>query len=78
MRENVEIVPASKEWKSRALIVGTVLGALMGASAAYLLIQKSENENEPIAIGPGEGVKLGLTALGLVRQVIELGTKKVN
>jgi hypothetical protein len=50
----------------------------MGASAAYLLIQKSENENEPIAIGPGEGVKLGLTALGLVRQVIELGTKKVN
>jgi putative aminopeptidase FrvX len=44
-----------------------------GVSAAYLLIQRAEKENGNLQIGTGEGIKLGLLVLGLLRQVAQLG-----
>jgi hypothetical protein len=61
-------------WRGRTLLLGGLLGALTGLAAAYLLIRRSE-EGRP-KIGAGEGVRLGLLLLGLLRQVTELGKRE--
>jgi hypothetical protein len=65
--------PELQSWKTRALLVGTVVGALIGAAGAYLLVQRAEAEQRPVPVTPGDGVKVGITVLGLLRQVMSLG-----
>jgi hypothetical protein len=59
--------------QQKALIIGTVVGALIGAGAAYLLIQNAEREGRSVSISAGDGVKLGVTLMALLRQVAALG-----
>lgn len=72
MEETSAIVEAPN-WKPRALIIGTVIGALVGLGAAYLFMQRVEAESGDPSIKPVEGVKLGVMVLGLLRAVAELG-----
>ncbi len=60
-------------WRLKTLVVGGLIGAFTGLTAAYLLIQRSEETGEPPAISAGQGIRLGLLVLGLLRQVGELG-----
>ena len=71
MSEPGKAIEISENWKPRALIIGGVLGTLVGVSAAYLLIKSSEEKGPP-EISPGEGVKLGLLVLGLLRSIASL------
>jgi hypothetical protein len=64
---------AGSNWKSKTLLAGAVLGALVGLGAAYLLVQRAESEDGEMHMGAGEGVKLGLLVFGLLRQVAQLG-----
>jgi len=63
------------QWKTKALIIGGVIGALMGLGTAYLLTQRAEREGETLKLGTGEGIRLGMLALGMLRQVASLGDK---
>jgi hypothetical protein len=63
------------QWKTRALIMGGVIGALLGVGMAYLLSQKAEREGEPLKLSTGEGLRIGMLALGMLRQVAGLGDK---
>ncbi|RCK72129.1 MAG: hypothetical protein ANABAC_2110 [Anaerolineae bacterium] len=63
----------TKNWKTTTLVLGGVIGALVGLSAAYLLIQRAEKEQGRLQMNAGEGIKLGLLVLGLLRQVAQLG-----
>ena len=67
---------AVENWKTKALLVGTVLGAVVGAGAAYLLIQRAVRDEEPLTVSAGEGVRLGLLVFGLLRQVALLGDER--
>ncbi len=67
---------AVENWKTKALLVGTVLGAVVGAGAAYLLIQRAVREEKPLAVSAGEGVRMGLLVFGLLRQVALLGDER--
>jgi len=69
-----EIIPAGN-WKPKVLIIGAVLGALVGAAAAYLLIQNSEGDVPP-EISAGQGVKMGVLVFGLLRSIATLGEGK--
>lgn len=62
-----------RNWQGRTLIIGALIGALVGVGAAYLLVQRAEKEASSVRLGAGEGIKLGLLALGLLRQVAQLG-----
>ncbi|MFZ5808401.1 MAG: hypothetical protein ACOY16_03885 [Chloroflexota bacterium] len=62
-----------QNYKTKALLIGAFVGALVGISAAYLLIQRAEKEEGRLQVGTGEGIKLGLLVLGLLRQVAQLG-----
>lgn len=63
----------TKTWKTKTLLLGGVIGAFVGLSAAYLLIQRADKEQGRLQMSAGEGIKLGLLVLGLLRQVAQLG-----
>ncbi len=67
----IEVVDEKANWKQKALIMGAVIGAVTGLGATYMLIQRSRDEDPP-TFTAGEGVKLGLLVLGLMRQVAQL------
>ena len=68
---NEELVTVDKSWKTKTLVVGAVLGALTGVGAAYLLIRQADEDG--VQFSSKEGVKLGITLLGLLRQITQLG-----
>jgi hypothetical protein len=63
-------------WRTKTMVVGAVIGALAGLGAAYLLIQNTERRGADLKITAGDGVKLGLLLMGLLRHVAELGDGK--
>jgi hypothetical protein len=69
-KETMEITPV-ENWKPRVLMMGGILGALVGVAAAYLIIQRAE-EGEPPKMNVGEGMKLGVMVLGLLRSISSL------
>jgi glucokinase len=58
--------------QTRILVIGAIVGALTGLGTAYLLIQRSEEE-EGLKLTPGEGVKLGVSVFSFLRQITQLG-----
>jgi len=62
--------------RSKALIVGGAIGALLGLLAAWIYVRDlpAEEGQEPQlpAVVPGDALKLGLTVLGLLRQIAGL------
>ncbi len=60
-------------WKTKALLLGGLIGALTGVGAAYLFIRQAEISGQQPKLGTGEGIKLGLGVLGLLRRIGELG-----
>ena len=68
--QEFDIVEA-ENWKPKVLLIGTVLGAVVGMSAAYLLI-KSSGDEAPPDISAGQGVKLGVLVFGLLRNISAL------
>lgn len=62
-----------ESWKVKTIIVGIVLGAATGLSAAYLLTKRAEQQGEPLTITSGQGLKLGVLVAGLLRSILTLG-----
>ncbi|HCC78144.1 MAG: hypothetical protein A2X25_04940 [Chloroflexi bacterium GWB2_49_20] len=73
--ENNKVTQFSSDenWKVRTLLVGVILGAATGLSAAYLLTKRAEKQGEPLAITSGQGLKLGVLVAGLLRSILTLG-----
>ncbi len=65
--------------KTRVMIVGGVVGALLGVGAAYLYLQSSgvvvdEEGNERLpAVQPAKALTLGLGVMTLLRQIVGMG-----
>jgi hypothetical protein len=72
--EQNEMVEMDTSWAGQVLVIGAVVGALTGLSAAYLLIQRAKKRAEPPSLNASEGIKLGLIVFGLLRQVALLGS----
>jgi len=60
-------------WKPKALAVGAAVGALTGLAGAYLLVRRAEAKGGRPRLDPGEGLRIGLLVLGLLRTVALLG-----
>ena len=73
MSEIVEAEGMNDNWKTKTMVVGVALGALLGAAAAYVLIQNAEREQTRVKVTTGDGVKLGATVFALLRQVSQIG-----
>ena len=75
--------------RMRALIIGGVAGAALGVAAAWLFMRSVEEGEEALAVeGAGEGavaprsigagqvMRLGVSILGVLRQIIDLGREE--
>lgn len=65
----------SDSWKSKTLIIGGLLGLLSGLLAASMLIKRSEQNEKNLSISPGDGVKVGLGVLGVLKLISDLGER---
>lgn len=63
----------NNSWKTRVMIVGAVIGLLTGLGAAYIIVQRAEQQNVEPKLSAGEGVKVGLGVLGLLRMIADIG-----
>lgn len=61
--------------RSKALIIGGAIGALVGLLAAWIYVRdvgEEEGASESPGLAPGDALRLGLTTLGLLRQIAGL------
>jgi len=66
------------DWKMRTTLIGSALGALAGVAAAMMFIRRSEETGEPPSLrktDPGLVLATGITLLGLLRQIADLGDR---
>lgn len=63
--------------RTRVMIIGGILGALLGAGAAYLYLRSAEMDEEGEEklpqVQPGDAIKLSLGVLAVLRQIAGLG-----
>jgi hypothetical protein len=71
--EQTQAPEMDTSWSGRVLLIGVLVGALTGLGGAYLMIQRAKNRAEVPSLNAGEGIRLGLLVLGLLRQVATLG-----
>jgi hypothetical protein len=67
---------SNDSWKTKTFIIGAIIGTLTGLGAAYIIVQRAQTENTRPKVTPGEGVKVGLGILGLLRLVADIGLGK--
>jgi len=65
-----------ESWKTKTLIIGGILGAIFGTVAAYMMIQRAEEKKQRPHLTAGDGVKVGLGVLGVLRLIADMGTSK--
>lgn len=67
-----EIERLDPQKKRRMMMMGGVIGSLAGVGVAYLLVQRAERQGGDLDLSTGEGIRLGLLMLGMLRQVADL------
>ena len=71
--KELELERTSLSWRSKALMAGALIGALVGLGSAYLMVVTAEKHGRELKISAGEGVRLSLLVMGLLRQIAQLG-----
>lgn len=70
------------KFEHKTLIAGSIAGALIGLAAAFLYIKANETQIAAVESGeaeqvgeisPGEAMTVGLSLIGLLRQIVTLG-----
>jgi len=62
--------------RSKVLLIGALAGAAMGVIAAMMLQRRAEQAGTDITLSTGEGIQLGMMALGLIRAVAGLADRE--
>ena len=65
----------TSDWKSKILIVGALVGLVSGLLAAFVIIQRAEQKQVQPNINAGDGVKVGLGVLGVLKLISDIGDK---
>jgi hypothetical protein len=78
MNKDIKLKDLENEesWKTKTIISGALLGAILGIGGAYLLIHNAEKHGKTISISMRDGLKLSLLLIGTLRQVAQLGDEE--
>jgi len=60
-------------WKNQIYLMGTLSGAIFGLIARAAEEEAERNDGKPSKIKTGQLITLGLSGLGLIRQISEMG-----
>lgn len=72
----MEEAEMNENWKSKTLMVGALVGALVGLGTAYLLARTAEESGSgPPQITTSDAVKIGVGVIGIVRGIASLGNR---
>lgn len=64
--------------QNKVLLIGALAGAAIGVVAAMVLQRRAERTGTEISLSAGEGIQLGMMALGLIRAVAALADRADN
>ena len=77
LNQELAAMDDTSDWETRVIVVGGILGAVVGVLTSYLLIRTSREAHAgPPAITTGDALKVGITAVGLVRSIAALGERQ--
>lgn len=62
--------------RNRTLLLGALIGAATGLVAAMLLHRRANEQGTELALSAGDGMKLGVLVVGLLRAIASLGDEK--
>ena len=62
--------------KNRTLLLGALAGAMTGLVAAMLLNRRAEQEGTELSLTTGDGMRLGVMVIGLLRAISSMGEEK--
>ena len=62
--------------RTLTLVIGTLAGAFIGYRAALTFVEQSEAENRSMPITAQQGLQVGLTALGALKQLSGISENK--
>jgi hypothetical protein len=66
----------ASSWRTRFLLIGAGLGAVVGLGTAYLLARTAEENGEgPPNISTGDAVKAAVGIIGMMRGIASLGDR---
>jgi hypothetical protein len=65
-----------EDWKVKTLVICGAVGLLTGLLAAFLLIQRAEQESNQPRLTAGEGVRVGVGVLGVLKTIADMGTRR--
>ena len=59
--------------KTKTLIIGAMAGAALGVAGALLLSRRAEETGSEITVSAGDGLRLSVMIIGLLRAIADLG-----
>ena len=62
--------------KTKTLIIGAMAGAALGVAGALLLTRRAEETGSEITVNAGDGLRLSVMIIGLLRAISDLGDNK--
>ncbi|MGI6250127.1 MAG: hypothetical protein ACOYKD_02015 [Anaerolineaceae bacterium] len=62
--------------KTVTILIGVLVGAALGYKAATTLIAEAEREDRDTPVTATQGLQLGMTALGMLKQVSGISKNK--
>ncbi len=72
MSDEAAVMESTQSYQTKVLVGGALIGAFVGLAGAFLLIKNNERKGTELEVSAGEGVKLSLIIMALLRQVAEL------
>lgn len=61
-------------WKTKTVLIGTSVGAFTGLIAALIILQRAEKNETTPKLSAGEGVKVGMGVLGVLRMLADIAS----
>jgi hypothetical protein len=59
--------------KTKTMIIGAAAGAALGVAGALLLTRRAEETGTEITVSTGDGIRLSVMIIGLLRAIADLG-----
>jgi hypothetical protein len=62
-------------WKNKTIVIGGIAGLIFGLIGAMIVIQRAEQLNTLPEVSAGDGVKIGVGVLGVLRLISDIAEK---